>query len=128
MIIIKCVDIICHAGAGRNLRMVGPGRGQPLGPVAGIEEMRLIGQPVGKGTAHHHDPLMRAIGLVTGKHVDIGPQRTNISKAVWCHADAVNTGDSADGVRHLHNFGDRVFLSDDIRAMRKTDKLYRLVQ
>ena len=45
---IQGIDIIRHAGGRRDLRMVRPGRGKPLHPRAGVEEMRLVGKPVGK--------------------------------------------------------------------------------
>ena len=78
MMRIDSIDIVRHAGAGRDLGMVGTGRCKPLVADIGVEEMRLVDQPVGKRAPDHHDPLMRAIGLVAGEQVDIRAECADI--------------------------------------------------
>ena len=111
---VERVDIIRHAGGCRDLCMIRAGRREPLCPRSGIEEMPLVGQPVGKALPDHHDPLMGAISLVAGKQIDISAKRIDIGKAVRRHADPVNTGHRANIMRHRHDLGDRVFLPDNI--------------
>ena len=71
---------------------------------------------------------MRAVGLVAGEHVDIGAKRADIRQTVRGVADPVTAGDSTDRMRHRGDFSHRIFLPDDVGAMRETDKLHPFVQ
>ena len=128
MMRIDSIDIVRHAGAGRDLGMVGTGRCKPLVADIGIEKMRLVDQPVGKRAPDHHDPLMRAIGLVAGEQVDIRSERADIGQPVRRIADTVTAGDRADVMRHGSDPRDRILLPDDVGAMRETDQLYLVVE
>ena len=108
--------------------MVGTGRREAFGARVSVEEMPLIGQPVGKRAAHDHHALMRAIGLVAGKQIDISAKRSDIRQTMRGHADTIDAGDSPRRMRHRHDPGDGIFLADNVRAMRKTDQPNRLVQ
>ena len=128
MMAVERVYIVSHASGGGDLGMIGAGRCEAFGPRTGIEEMSLIGQPVGKRPPNNHHALMRAIGFIAGKQVDIGAKRGDIRQAMGGHADTINAGDGTRRMRHRDNLGDRIFLADNVRAMRKTDEFDRPVQ
>ena len=84
--------------------------------------MRLVRQRLPGGAAHHHDPLMRPIGLVGREEIDIRPKRGDIGQAVRRVGDAVDDGQRPGPPGGLADRGDIVDLADDVRAMRESNK------
>ena len=122
------VDVIRHAGAGRDLRMIGPRRGEPLVQRARVEIVPLVRQRLAQRAADHHDPLMRAIGLVGREKVDVRPHQADIGKAVRRIADPVDADEGPGGMGQGGDLDHRVDLPHHVRAMRKAYQPHAVVQ
>ena len=78
VVIVQGFEVVDHAGAGGDLRVVRSGGGEFLGAVAGVEIVRLRGQGVGQSAADDHDPLVRAKGLVRREQIDVRAQLAHV--------------------------------------------------
>ena len=66
-------------------------------------EDRHLGQFRVQVGPHHHDALMRPVGLVGREQVDVGTGRRNVRQVVRAVGNAVNHGPRA---RRMHQVGD----------------------
>ncbi len=76
--------------------------------------MPLIWKRHAKFTAYHHDPLVRSIGFIGRKHIDIGTKRIHIRQTMRRIADAIDNHKGASVMCNLRDFGHGVDITDDI--------------
>jgi hypothetical protein len=88
------IDVIGHARAGRDLRVIGACGVCRLYRTAWLKKCACPGSSMPKSAADHHDPLMRPIGLVGREEIDVAAQRRDIGKAVRRIADAIDAGEA----------------------------------
>ena len=79
-----------------------------------VKVMSLIGQKLAQRPPYHHDTLMRPIGFIAGKEIDIGAHITDIRQTMWRITDPINADKSPCSMRQRGNFSDRIDLSDHI--------------
>jgi hypothetical protein len=89
--------------------------------------MPLIWQQFPQGAAHDRQALMRSIGLVRGKKIDIRPHRAHVEKPVRRVRYAIDTEKCTRSMGQGGDFEHRVDLSHHIRAMGKTDQTHVFV-
>ena len=64
MMSIERVEVLGDPACGSHLCVIGSGRDQPLGRLAGVEVVTFIPQPLEQLCAHDHQALVRPVRLV----------------------------------------------------------------
>ena len=114
MVGVESIDIIRHARAGCDLRVIRPGGGETFVKHVPVEVMRLVRQQFGERPADDHNTLMWPEGLVSRKEVDIWPQHPDIGKAMRRIGDAIDADESTGGMGQRRDLGHRVDLAHHV--------------
>ena len=118
MVRVQRDDVVEHRPGGRDLRVVGSGRIQPLVRNIVVEEVALVRQLVEEPVADDHQALVDRVRLVQAEQIHVGIERGDVGQGVRHERDAVDDHPRTDRVRHRGDAGDVVLLPDDVRGVR----------
>ena len=68
---IERVEVLRNAARGGHLRMIRAGRDQALQGIRLIEVVSFVGEALEEPRTHHHQSLVRAVGLVEREEIDV---------------------------------------------------------